>query len=39
MGIKLVDDDNQYANEFDIHEITWGDNTRNVLLQIAFNPL
>ncbi len=36
LGIKLADDDNQLANEFDIHEITWGDNSRNVVLQIAY---
>jgi len=36
LGIKLGDDDNQHANEFDIHELTWSDNTRNVLLQVAY---
>lgn len=35
LGIKLNDDDNQCANEFDIHELTWSNNTKNVVLQIA----
>jgi hypothetical protein len=35
LGIKLDTDDSQSANEFDIHELTWSNNTRNVLLQIA----
>lgn len=35
LGIKLDGDDRQCANEFDIHEITWSNNTRNVVLQIA----
>lgn len=35
LGIQLEDDDKQSANEFDIHELTWSNNTRNVLLQIA----
>jgi hypothetical protein len=35
LGIKLDDDDNQSANEFDIHELTWSNNTKNVVLQIA----
>jgi len=34
-GVKLDDDDSQSANEFDIHELTWSNNTRNVMLQIA----
>jgi hypothetical protein len=36
LGIKLEDGDRQSANEFDIHEITWSNNSRNVVLQIAF---
>ncbi len=36
LGIKLDEDDRQSANEFDIHELTWSNNARNVLLQIAF---
>ncbi len=35
LGIKLEDDDSQSVNEFDIHELTWSNNTRNVVLQIA----
>ncbi|MGZ5052976.1 MAG: hypothetical protein ACXWF8_19195 [Methylobacter sp.] len=35
LGIKLDADDRQSANEFDIHEVTWGNNTRNVMLQIS----
>ena len=35
LGIKLEDDDRQCANEFDIHELIWRGNTRNVVLQIA----
>ncbi|MEY3807576.1 MAG: hypothetical protein RI893_552 [Pseudomonadota bacterium] len=36
LGIKLDADDKQSANEFDIHELTWSDNTKNVILQIAY---
>lgn len=35
LGIKLNDDDEQSANEFDIHELSWSDNTKNVILQVA----
>ncbi len=35
LGIKLEGNDKQSANEFDIHELTWSNNTRNVVLQIA----
>jgi len=35
LGIKLDSDDKQCANEFDIHELKWSGNTRNVVLQIA----
>ncbi|HEY8158461.1 MAG TPA: hypothetical protein VIF10_07125 [Methylobacter sp.] len=35
LGIKLDDDDRQNANEFDIHELTWSNNTRNVVLQVT----
>lgn len=35
LGIKLDSDDRQCANEFDIHELTWIGNTRNMVLQIA----
>ncbi|MSP28754.1 MAG: hypothetical protein EXR80_10270 [Methylococcales bacterium] len=34
MGIKLNEDDQQSANEFDIHELNWRDNIRVVVLQI-----
>lgn len=34
LGIKL-DDDKQSSNEFDIHELTWSNDTRNVVLRIA----
>ena len=36
LGIKIAGDDSQCANEFDIHELTWSNNTRNVILQIAY---
>lgn len=37
LGIKLEGDDSgQCANEFDIHELTWGNNSRNMVLQIAY---
>jgi hypothetical protein len=35
LGVKLDTDDGQSANEFDIHELTWSNNTQNVLLQIT----
>ena len=35
LGIKLDGDDRQSANEFDIPELIWSNNTRNVVLQIA----
>lgn len=35
LGVKLEDGDKQSANEFDIHELTWSNDTRNVVLQIA----
>ncbi|MCK9621301.1 MAG: hypothetical protein M0R47_12285 [Methylobacter sp.] len=35
LGIKLDDGDRQNANEFDLHELTWSNNTRNVLLQVT----
>ena len=35
LGIKLDVHDRQSANEFAIHELTWSNNTRNVVLQIA----
>jgi hypothetical protein len=35
LGFKLDGDDRQRANEFDIHELTWSNNTRSVMLQIA----
>lgn len=35
LGIKLDDNDRQSANEFDIHELSWSDNTKDVALQIA----
>lgn len=37
LGVKLEGgDDSQRANEFDIHELSWSDNTRNVVLQVAY---
>jgi hypothetical protein len=35
LGIKIDSDDQQCANEFDLHEVSWSDNTRNVIVQIA----
>jgi hypothetical protein len=35
LGIKLDGDDRQSANEFDIHELTWGDMTKSVILKIT----
>lgn len=35
LGIKLAADDRQSANEFDIHELTWSNNARNVVLQVT----
>jgi hypothetical protein len=35
LGIKLKDDDSQSANEFDIYELNWRDNSRVVVLQIT----
>ena len=35
LGIKLDADDEQNANEFNIHELTWSNNTRNVVLQVG----
>lgn len=37
LGIKLEGNDRQCANEFDIHELSWSDGTRNVVLQIAYS--
>ncbi|MDO8845491.1 hypothetical protein [Methylicorpusculum sp.] len=36
LGIKIAGDDSQCANEFDVYELTWSNNTRNVVLQIAY---
>ncbi len=36
MGIKIDGNDEQCANEFDIHELTWNGHSRNILLQIAY---
>jgi hypothetical protein len=38
LGIKLAETDKQIANEFDIHQLTWFDNSRNVVLPIVHNP-
>lgn len=35
LGVELDDGDRQCANEFDVHELDWGNNIRNVVLQIA----
>ncbi len=37
LGIKLENNDGQLANEFDVHELTWADSSKNVLLQIAYS--
>ena len=38
LGIKIdSDDDIQNTNEFDIYELTWGDSTQNVILQIFYS--
>ncbi len=36
LGFKLEGDDRQRANEFDIHELTWSNHIRSVVLQIAY---
>ncbi|MDO9238766.1 MAG: hypothetical protein Q7U30_02030, partial [Methylicorpusculum sp.] len=36
LGLKIAGDDSQCANEFDVYELTWSNNTRNVVLQIAY---
>ncbi|WP_333873733.1 hypothetical protein [Methylobacter sp.] len=36
LGIKLDSDDRQSANEFDIHELTWSNHSKNVILQVAY---
>jgi len=36
LGIKIAADDRQCANEFDLQELIWSDNSRQVLLQIAY---
>lgn len=36
LGIKLDNGERQGVNEFDIHELIWSDNTRNVVLQVAY---
>jgi hypothetical protein len=36
LGIKLDVDDKQSANEFDIFELTWSNNVKNVVLKIAW---
>jgi hypothetical protein len=36
LGIKLDGDDRQSANEFDIYELTWSNNIKNVVLKIAW---
>ena len=35
LGIKLDDDDKQSADEFDLHELTWSNGVKNVVLQIT----
>lgn len=35
LGIKLDHDDPQSADEFDLHELTWRNSDKNVVLQIA----
>jgi hypothetical protein len=35
LGIKLDGDDRQSANEFDIHELTWSNMTKSVILKIT----
>lgn len=35
LGIKLENDDPRCANEFDIHELAWGGNSREVVLRVV----
>lgn len=35
LGIKLDSDDQQFANEFDIHELIWSDGSRNAVIPIS----
>ena len=37
LGVKLGNDDRQCRNEFDIHELTWSDGSRNVVLTVAYS--
>ena len=37
LGIKLENDDQQNANEFDIHEIIWRNRIRRVVLQVKLS--
>lgn len=36
LGIRLDSSSGQSANEFDLHELTWSDRTRHVVLPIAY---
>lgn len=36
LGIKLADTETEYANEFDVHEVIWSDQSRNVILQVFY---
>lgn len=36
LGMKLDQDDRQCRNEFELHEITWSDRSRNVVLTVAY---
>ncbi len=37
LGIKITEDDSQHANEFDIFELIWSDQSSHVLLQVAYS--
>ncbi|MGZ4960174.1 MAG: hypothetical protein ACXV7J_13030 [Methylomonas sp.] len=36
LGIKVECDDEQCTNEFDIHELTWSDKSRDIVVQVAY---
>jgi hypothetical protein len=36
LGIKINPNDDQCRNEFDIHEIIWSDQSRHIVLKIAY---
>lgn len=36
LGVKLTDAEMEYANEFDVHEIVWSNQNRNVVLHVFY---